>query len=107
MLFRSNQRQGRVVKTVKGKDFAHGCTGGTPEENAEATREILHCSQPHSGSSAKLDLAVVNAGAAIYVAGRADSLSNGVEVAREATKNGSAADVLERYVETSQALADF
>jgi anthranilate phosphoribosyltransferase len=50
---------------------------------------------------ASVDLAAINAGAAIYVAGRADSIAAGVQAARTALADGSAAGALERYVQAS------
>jgi anthranilate phosphoribosyltransferase len=67
--------------------------GGTPEENAETTRAVL------SGErSARRDLVVLNAAAAILVGGRADDFAAGVSGAAEAIDSGAAARVLERLV---------
>ncbi|OYR57089.1 anthranilate phosphoribosyltransferase [Halorubrum halodurans] len=62
--------------------------GGTPEENAADLRGIVD----GSVTGAKRDLILANAGAAIYVAGEADSLSAGVELAAEAIDSGAAAE---------------
>ena len=62
--------------------------GGSPEENAADLRGIVD----GSVTDAKRDLVVANAGAAIYVAGEADSLSAGVERAAEAIDSGAAAE---------------
>ena len=43
----------------------------------------------------------VDAGAAIYVAGRAETIAEGVLAAREALADGRAAEALERYVQAS------
>ncbi|HEY2636202.1 MAG TPA: anthranilate phosphoribosyltransferase [Solirubrobacteraceae bacterium] len=67
--------------------------GGTPEQNAATTRAIL-AGEP----GPRRDLAMLNAGAAIYAAGRADSLLEGVEVAADAVDSGAAATLLERFV---------
>ncbi|WP_281195270.1 anthranilate phosphoribosyltransferase [Halorubrum sp. F4] len=64
--------------------------GGTPEENAADLRGIVD----GSVTGAKRDLILANAGAAVYVAGEADSLSAGVERAAEAIDSGAAADKL-------------
>ncbi len=48
---------------------------------------------------------MINAGAAIYVAGRADTIAAGVEAARAALADGGAADALERYVQASRTYA--
>jgi anthranilate phosphoribosyltransferase len=68
--------------------------GGSPEENAAVTRSVLDGEQ-----GAARDLAVLNAGAAILLAGGADSLSSGIERARESIDSGSARDVLSKLVE--------
>jgi anthranilate phosphoribosyltransferase len=74
--------------------------GGTPDANARVTRAILGGeSSPHA------DLAYLNAGAAIYAAGRADTLAEGVDAAREACKSGSATTTLDDYVGLSVELA--
>ncbi len=74
--------------------------GGTPEQNAATTRAILAGEQgPHR------DLAVLNAGAAIYAGGRAESIAGGVRAAQEAIDGGGAARTLEAYVELSRAAA--
>ncbi|WEL20407.1 anthranilate phosphoribosyltransferase [Halorhabdus sp. BNX81] len=62
--------------------------GGTPEENAEALRGIVRGEE----NGAKRDIILANAGAAIYVAGEADSLEDGVEVARQAIDSGAAGE---------------
>ncbi|WP_136689000.1 anthranilate phosphoribosyltransferase [Halorhabdus amylolytica] len=64
--------------------------GGTPAENADALREIVR----GEANGAKRDIILANAGAAIYVAGEADSLEDGVEVARQAIDSGAAGEKL-------------
>jgi anthranilate phosphoribosyltransferase len=73
---------------------ADGAVGaGTPEQNAQVLRDVL------SGTAGtERSLAVLNAGAAIYVAGRADSLAEGVRAAERSIDDGAAASVLERWV---------
>ncbi len=73
--------------------------GGTPEENAAVTRAVL---EGESGPAT--DLVLLNAGAAIMVAGGAESLAEGIEKAREAVDSGAARDVLARLVELTAAL---
>jgi anthranilate phosphoribosyltransferase len=80
-------------------EFARDCAGGTPEHNAGVTRAIL---SGDGASPASVELAVINAGAAIYAAGRADSIAAGVEAARAALADGAAAAALERYVRATQ-----
>jgi anthranilate phosphoribosyltransferase len=65
--------------------------GGTPTENAAAMTGILE----GDVDGAKRDIILANAGAAIYVAGEADSLREGVGVARDAIESGRAAAKLD------------
>ncbi|HXR27993.1 MAG TPA: anthranilate phosphoribosyltransferase [Solirubrobacteraceae bacterium] len=76
--------------------------GGTPQENAAVTRAILDGGGRGAPGE---DLALVNAGAAIYVAGRAATIAEGVGLARDALAEGRAAAALERYVHASLRLA--
>ncbi|MCO8243208.1 MULTISPECIES: anthranilate phosphoribosyltransferase [unclassified Haladaptatus] len=64
--------------------------GGTPTENARDLRGIVE----GTVGGAKRDIILANAGAAIYVSGRADSLEDGVEQARQAIDSGSAGEKL-------------
>jgi anthranilate phosphoribosyltransferase len=75
--------------------------GGTPRENAAVTRAILEGDRPSEDWPAGADLARINAGAAIYVAGKADTIAAGVDAARAALEEGSAASALEGYVAAS------
>jgi len=65
--------------------------GGSPEENAADLRGIIE----GGVDGAKRDIILANAGAAVYVAGEADSHQEGVELAREAIESGAAAAKLE------------
>lgn len=74
--------------------------GGEPAENAAVTRAIL------AGEDvAGRDLALVNAGAAIYVGGGVESLGDGIEVARQAVDSGGAEVLLAFLVRVSGDLA--
>ncbi|RJT03013.1 anthranilate phosphoribosyltransferase [Halococcus sp. IIIV-5B] len=64
--------------------------GGTPAENAADLRGIV----TGDLGGAKRDIVLANAGAAVYVAGLADSLEAGVVSAREAIDSGAAAETL-------------
>src|SRR3954447_19882590 len=73
---------------------------GTPDQNAAVLRRVL------SGEpGVERDLAVLNAGAAIYVGGGADSIEAGVRRAEESVDSGAGREVMERYVERSRGLA--
>jgi len=75
-------------------------SGGTPAENAVIVRAIL-AGEP----GPRRDIALLNAGAAIYAAGRADTLAGGVQAARAAVDEGSAERVLEAYLALTEELA--
>ena len=74
--------------------------GGTPAENADTTRRIL-AGEP----GPRRDLAVLNAGGAIYVSGRVETLEAGVRAAEAAVDDGSAALALDRFVACTRGLA--
>jgi anthranilate phosphoribosyltransferase len=65
--------------------------GGTPEENATALRGIVE----GDVTDARRDIVLANAGAAVYVAGLADSIEGGVTAAREAIESGRASETLD------------
>jgi anthranilate phosphoribosyltransferase len=67
--------------------------GGTPAENAAATLAVFD-----GELGPRRDIVVLNAGAAIYVGGRAESLGSGVEKAAETIDSGEAKGLLERLV---------
>jgi anthranilate phosphoribosyltransferase len=77
-----------------------GVPGGTPAENAETTRLILA-----GRTGPAREIALINAAAAIYAAGRAETIAHGVELARAAIDDGSAAAVLDRFVALTVELA--
>jgi anthranilate phosphoribosyltransferase len=81
------------------------CGGGTPAENAAVTLALFSDARASVERPASFALAAINAGAAIYVAGRAETIADGVEAARVALADGSAAAALERFVQASRAYA--
>ncbi|HLL91631.1 MAG TPA: anthranilate phosphoribosyltransferase [Solirubrobacteraceae bacterium] len=76
--------------------------GGSPQDNAQLTRAILEGARRGAGRAAGEDLALLNAGAAIYAAGASDTIAQGVQAAREAIAEGHAAHALERFVAASR-----
>jgi anthranilate phosphoribosyltransferase len=74
--------------------------GGTPEENAGATRAVLG-----GEAGPRRDLVLLNAGAAIYLGGAADSLAAGVEKAGETVDSGAAAELLDRLIAATTSAA--
>lgn len=71
--------------------------GGAPEENARITRDIL--SGKHQGT--KRNAVLLNAGAGLFVAGKADTLAGGVKLAGELIDSGKALAALEKVVKVS------
>ncbi len=67
--------------------------GGTPQDNAEITRRILK-----GELGPKRNAVLMNAGAALYVAGKAESLKAGVELAAATIDSGKAYEQLEKFV---------
>ncbi len=79
---------------------AEAVPGGDPRQNADTARRIFA-----GEDGVARDLAVLNAGAAIYAGGRAESLRDGVRVAQEAIDSGAAAGTLEQFVARTHELA--
>ena len=88
---------------IKPEDFGFvSCTreellGGTPEENAQITRDILSGKE----QGAKRSTVLLNAGASLYIGGKADSLAAGVKLAAELIDSGKALEKLEEFVKAS------
>jgi anthranilate phosphoribosyltransferase len=74
--------------------------GGDPAQNAETARSIFAGER-----GAARDLAALNAGAAIYAGGRAETLEAGVRAAEHAIDEGAAAAALDRFVTRTRELA--
>lgn len=71
-------------------------TGGTPEENAEITLSILKGEKGH-----KRNTVLLNAGAALYIGGKAETMKEGVALAGELIDSGRALDTLNKFIEIS------
>lgn len=90
--------------TVCPEDFGfERCTkqdleGGTPEENAKTTLAILNGERGH-----RRNAVLMNAGAALYIGGKAKSMKDGVKLAAEIIDSGKAAKTLEQFVAMSNA----
>ena len=79
-------------RTCSKEDLA----GGTPEENAAITRAIF------SGEKGpKRDAALMNAGASLYIGGKAESMAEGIKLAAEIIDSGKALETLEKMIEVS------
>ncbi len=71
--------------------------GGTPEENAAITRDILAGKE----KGAKRQAVCLNAGAALYIAGKADTLEQGVKMAEELIDSKKAEEKLQEFIKES------
>lgn len=71
--------------------------GGTPAENAAITLGILK----GEDKGPKRNAVLLNAGAALYIAGKADSFENGIKLAGELIDNGAALAKLEEFIKES------
>ena len=70
-------------------------TGGTPAENAEITKAILKGEE----KGPKRQAVCLNAGAALYIAGKAASIEEGVKLAESLIDSGAALKKLGEFVE--------
>ena len=88
--------------TITPEDFGlTRCTkedlrGGTPAENADITRSILG-----GEKGPKRNAVLLNAGASLYIGGKADSMKEGVALAAQLIDTGKALDTLERLIQVS------
>ena len=71
--------------------------GGTPEENAVITRNILNGEE----TGAKRTAVLMNAGAALYVAGKVQSIADGIKLAAELIDSKKALAKLEEFIKCS------
>lgn len=81
------------LTTCKKEDL----TGGTPEENAEITLSVLK-----GEKGPKRNAVLLNAGAALYIGGKAESFAAGIELAGKLIDDGSALAKLETFKRESR-----
>ena len=88
--------------TVKPEDFGltrclkSDLVGGTPPENAEITKAILR-----GEKGPKRDATLMNAGASLYIGGKAENMAEGIRLAAELIDSGRAMETLEKLIEIS------
>lgn len=70
--------------------------GGKPEDNARITLAILNGEKGH-----KRNAVLMNAGAALYIGGKADSMKDGIKLAAEIIDSGKALETLNRLIKIS------
>ncbi len=90
------------VYTITPEDFGltrcekKDLVGGTPEENAKITRKILA-----GEKGPKRDAVLMNAGASLYIGGKAASFAEGIKLAAEIIDSGKATETLNKFIEVS------
>lgn len=88
--------------TIKPEDFGfercckEELKGGTPAENAQITKKILSGKQGH-----KRNAVLLNAGASLYIGGKASNMKEGIAMAQELIDSGKALTTLEKLIEVS------
>ena len=88
--------------TIEPEDFGFSrcekeeLKGGTPEENADITRKILK-----GEKGPKRDAVLLNAGASLYIGGKALNMKEGIALAAELIDSGKAFDTLSKVIEVS------
>lgn len=75
--------------------------GGTPDFNASITRSVLE----NHATQARMDVVLLNAGAALFAADVAPTIADGIAKARESIASGKALNKLEKLITFSKALA--
>lgn len=70
--------------------------GGTPQENAKIVHDIFSGEKGH-----KRNAVLMNAGAALYIGEKADSMETGIKLAAELIDSGKAAETLKKFIEVS------
>ena len=70
--------------------------GGDPAENAQIVRDLLDGQKGH-----KRNTVLLNAGAGLYIAGKADSFEDGVKLAGELLDSGKVKETLEKFIKIS------
>jgi anthranilate phosphoribosyltransferase len=82
-----------------GRHPIEALAGGDARANAQIAREVLQ-----GANGAKHDIVVANAGAALYVSGAAESIKDGVALAKESIGSGRAYAELQELVSESNAV---
>lgn len=87
---------------IKPEDFGltrcrkEDLVGGSPEENAQITLNILK-----GEKGPKRDAVLMNAGASLYIGGKAESVADGIRLAGEIIDSGKAYETLQKFIEVS------
>jgi anthranilate phosphoribosyltransferase len=102
--FVSELKDGKITEyTISPEDFGmikrepEDLKGGTPQINAEIAQNLLK-----GGAGGKREITILNSGAAIYISGKAESLAEGIEKAKESIDSGNALRKLEALREIAR-----
>jgi anthranilate phosphoribosyltransferase len=96
----SELNNGKIINyTIQPEDFGmmRGCLDhvicDSIQDNADKAMAVLN-----KADGAKRDIVLLNAGAAIYIAGRAESIAQGIELAKESIDSGRAISTLKQLI---------
>lgn len=102
----SEIRDGKVTTyTITPEQFGlHRCSieelqGGDGVRNAKITRDILSGKE----QGAKREIVLLNAGAALYIGGKAKDIAQGIQLAKETIDSGAASAVIDNLVKATNA----
>lgn len=73
--------------------------GGSPDENKKIALEILSGKEP----GAKRDVVLLNAGVALYIGGKGNSIQEGIDLARKVLDSGRALQKLQAFIKATNA----
>ncbi len=100
----SELKEGKITEyAISPEDFGmikrkpEDLKGGTPKINAEIALNLLE-----GGTGGKREIVILNSGAAIYVAGKAESLADGIKKAKESIDSGEASKKLKMLREIAK-----
>ncbi|MDD4222804.1 MAG: anthranilate phosphoribosyltransferase [Candidatus Methanomethylophilus sp.] len=71
-------------------------TGGTPAQNAAVTRSVLNGEE-----GTRRNAVLINAGSALYIAGKAGDIGRGIDLAARTIDSGAAASKLDEFIKAS------
>ena len=96
MIFRMENARRTAIAEELGLTLAkkEDIVGGTADENAIITKDILTGKE----QGAKRDIVLLNAGAALYTIGKAETIKDGVKLAAEMIDSGKANEKLEQFI---------
>lgn len=102
----SELKDGQIKSyTIRPEDFGmessdiEDIRGGNADENAQIIKDILI-----GEKGAKRDIVLLNGGAAIYVGKKADSIQEGIEIAKDVIDRGLAFEKLQKFAELTRRL---